>query len=94
MKKLIVVSLLASSLIACSSQKEPPKPVEWNKGALTPEQAAQKLKEAERQQPCSEENLKNATEEQKQRCDPTRGIFDNVKPVAPRATPHSKKTKQ
>ncbi len=84
--KWIAVFTLSLSLMACSSTKQAPQPVEWKKGALTPEQAAQAMKDAERRQPCSEQNLKNATEEQKRRCDPTRGMFENVRPVAPRAT--------
>jgi hypothetical protein len=85
--------MLSFSFAACHSRQEP-KPVEWKKGALTTAQAAQKLKDAERQQPCSQENRKKATEEQKHRCDPTRGMFDNVKPVAPSAIPNHQKSKR
>lgn len=88
--KWIAVLTLSLSLMACSSTKQAPQPVEWKKGALTPEQAAQAMKDAERRQPCSEEHMKNATEEQKRHCDPTRGMFEKTRPAAPRDTKSNK----
>jgi hypothetical protein len=47
------------------------------------------IRDAEAKQQCSEQNLKNATEEQKRKCNPSQGMFDNVKPAQspPKAAP-------
>jgi hypothetical protein len=89
--KIIALLSLCVSLAACSKGKQAPKPVEWKSGAVTQQQARKVLDDAERRQPCSEQNLKDATEEQKKRCDPTQGMFDHVGPVAPPATNKKRK---
>jgi hypothetical protein len=84
--RIIALLSLCLSVAACSKQKQAPKPVDWKSGALTPQQASKVLDNAERPQPCSEQNLKTATEGEKKRCDPTQGMFDHVRLVAPPAT--------
>jgi len=67
--------ILICAAIGCSSSKPAPKPVKWE-SQQSPQQA-QQPENAEANQPCSEQNLKNATEKQKQRCDPMRDMINN-----------------
>lgn len=77
--------LLLVAMIGCSSSKPAPQPFTWNSNTNSNE-AQDKLRQAEAQQPCSPENLKNATPEQRRKCDPTTGMFDNIKPAQPKST--------
>ena len=70
----LLVLLLA--VTGCTLSKPAPKPFTWDSDT-SPEQA---LRKAEAKQPCSEPNLENATDEQKRKCDPTRDMFENVRP--------------
>ena len=76
--KAMVGLILICAAIGCSSSKPAPKPVKWE-SQQNPQQAQQAERNAEANQPCSEQNLKNATEEQKQKCDPTRDMI-NTRP--------------
>jgi hypothetical protein len=76
----LAILLLLLALGGCSSSKPAPKPLSSGP-QLSQDQAAIVLKDAEAKQPCSEQNLKNATEEQKRNCNPSQGMFDNVKPT-------------
>lgn len=81
--KAIVLTLLFLSFIAgCDSSKPAPKPLSAYP-ALLPEDAKKVLQQQEAQQACSEQNLKKATAEQRQNCNPTHGMFDNVRPQQP-----------
>jgi hypothetical protein len=80
--KLIVLLTLAIAVVGCDSSKPAPKPVTW-KATVTPEQAKKIAEDAEARQPCSEENLKKATQEQRQKCDPTRGMFGGLRQTSP-----------
>jgi len=80
--KLIVLLTLTIAAVGCDSSKPAPKPVTW-KATVTPEQAKQIVEDAEARQPCSEQNLKNATQEQRQKCDPTRGMFGGLRQTTP-----------
>ena len=71
--------LLLLAVMGCTSSKPTPKPFTWD-SKTSPEQAQQARKKAEAKETCSEQNLKNATEEQKRKCDPTRDMFENVAP--------------
>ena len=71
--------LLLLAVTGCTSSKPAPKPVKWDSGT-PPEQAREALRKAEAKQPCSEQNLKNATDEQKRKCDPLRDMFENIRP--------------
>ena len=77
--KTVFLLLLLFAVIGCTSSKPAPKPLEWNSG-ITPEHAREVLRNAEAKQPCSDQNLKNATDKQKRKCDPTRDMFDNIRP--------------
>jgi len=82
MNRIGIVILLLAFVVGCSSSKPAPKAVSSGP-RLNDQQAAQVLKDAEAKQPCSVQNLKNASEEQKRACDPTRGMFDGVKATPP-----------
>lgn len=82
--KTIVLFLASFAMAACNSSNPAPKPF-TSKSDISAEQIRQKEKEAEAKQPCSDQNLKNATEEQRRKCDPTRGMFENIRPVKPPA---------
>jgi hypothetical protein len=88
-----IAILLLSFAIGCSSSKPAPKPLSSGP-RLDDKQAAQVLKDAEAKQPCSPQNLKSASEQQKQACDPTKGMFDNVKPAAPATNSPNTKTQR
>ncbi len=77
---MFVLSLLLA--VGCSSSKPAPQPLSAGK-KLTPEEAAKVLRDAEAKQPCSEQNLKTATDQQKRDCNPTQGMFDNTAPKKP-----------
>ena len=82
MKQFAILIVCALAFAGCSSEKPAPKPLSSGP-QLNQDQAAKVLKDAEAKQPCSEQNLKNATEEQKRNCNPSQGMFDNVKPAQP-----------
>ena len=84
MKKITVAFILEllMFLAGCTSSQPAPKPLSAVR-ELSPEEMRQKIRDAEGQQPCSEQNLKNASAEQKAKCNPTQGMFDNIKPNQP-----------
>jgi hypothetical protein len=71
--------LLLSSMVGCSSSKPAPKPFKWDSDTSS-QQAEPVGRKTEADPACSPENLRNATEAQKRKCDPTRDMFDNVRP--------------
>lgn len=81
-----IAMLLLSFMVGCSSSQPAPKPVTWE-SSVSPDEARQKLKEAEAKEPCSEQNMVNASEEKRRYCDPTRGMFDNIRPAQPATSP-------
>ncbi len=91
--RIAVVALLFSFMVGCSSSKPAPQPLSSGP-KLTQEQAAQAIKNAEAQQPCSPQNLQDASEAQKRACDPTAGMFDKVKPLQSAASPPKAQTKK
>jgi hypothetical protein len=88
-----IALLLLSVMVGCSSSQPVPQPLSSGP-RLTQEQAAQVIKNAEAQQPCSALNLKNASEAQKRTCDPTIGMFDNIKPTQTAASPPKAQKRQ
>lgn len=88
----IAILLLLSFAIGCSSSKPAPKPFTWESSTSSAD-AQKKVQQAQAQDPCSQENLKNATPEQKHKCDPTTGMFDNVRPATPPPVTNPPKTK-
>jgi PBP1b-binding outer membrane lipoprotein LpoB len=82
MKQAATVLFALVFIAGCSSSKPAPKPFTWESKTSTAD-AQKKEKQAELQDPCSAQNLKTASEEQKKKCDPTKGMFDNVKPNQP-----------
>jgi len=88
MKQFAVLIVFALALAGCDSSKPAPKPASAVPQA-SPEQMEKNIREAEAKQPCSDQNLKNATEDQKRNCNPSQGMFDNVKPAQspPKAAP-------
>jgi len=90
MKAIVSIILILSVLLAgCDQSKPAPKPISAV-SQTSPEQMEKNIRDAEAKEPCSERNLRNATEEQQNHCNPSRGMFDKVKPVQP----PSKATKQ
>jgi hypothetical protein len=81
MKKLLVASILGllMFLVGCTSSQPAPKPLS-SVPQYSEDEMRKKIRDAEAKLPCSEANLKNASEEQRKKCDPTVGMFDNVKP--------------
>lgn len=75
MRTILIIAMAAAS-VACNSSKSAPKPF-TSTSDKSPQQIQQMERDAEAKQPCSEQNLKNATEEQRRRCDPTQGMFDS-----------------
>jgi len=82
MKQTAIAFLLVVLIAGCTSSQPAPKSFKWESDTKTTD-AQKKEKEAEAKSPCSEVNLKNASEEQKKKCDPTKGMFDNVHPKQP-----------
>ena len=83
--RLIGIVLLFSVIVGCSSSKPAPKPFTWD--SKTP--AKQKTADnATKQDPCSQESLKTASDEQKRNCDPTTRMADSL---SPKRTPPTKK---
>ncbi len=83
--------LLLFAVTGCTSSKPTPKPFTWDSDT-SPEQAQQARKKAEAKETCSEQNLKSATEEQKRKCDPTRDMFENVRPKKQDQQAHKRKS--
>jgi hypothetical protein len=77
--------LLLVLMIGCSSSKPAPKPLSSVPQVSTAEMES-KIRAAEAKEPCSAQNLQNASEAQKRTCDPTIGMFDNIKPTQPKST--------
>jgi hypothetical protein len=84
--RLIGIVLLFSVILGCSSSKPAPKPFTWDSEKPTTQKTADN---ATKQDPCSLENLKTASDEQKRNCDPTTRIADSVSPK--RTPPTTKK---
>ena len=79
--------LLACLSVGCSSKSAPPKPSNQPK-QVSPEEMKKIMAEQGAQQPCSEQNLKNATPEQKQKCSQGQHMFDRPsQPPKKPATP-------
>lgn len=76
----------------CSSSQPAPKPLS-SIPQISEQEMRQKIKDAEAQQPCSEQNLRASSEEQRRKCNPTQGMFDDVKPKQP-VRPASVKTQK
>ena len=74
---------LSSFTIGCNSSKPAPKPVEWNQ-TVSEDQAKKIMQDAEAKQACSEQNLKNATKEQKEKCRQMQNMFDQTSQPAQR----------
>jgi hypothetical protein len=88
-EKLAMSILVLSALIGCNSSKPAPKPFKWESD--TPfKQALEAERKAEANDPCSERNFRNATEAQKEECDPMRDTFDHIRP---RSQPPQKQQK-
>lgn len=81
--------LLACLSVGCNSSKPAPKPVDWNQ-TVSEEQAKKILHDAEAKQACSEQNLKNATKEQKEKCRQMQNVFDQNSQPAQRGTPKNR----
>jgi hypothetical protein len=78
--KVITLLLLSLTFITgCSSSSPTPKPFTWQSSASS-SNAQQTEQQAEAQNPCSPANLKTASEAQKKKCDPTRGMQDSLSP--------------
>lgn len=90
--KAAISTLLLSSLVGCSSSKPAPKPFKWESDTSF-EQAQEAERKAEANDPCSERNLRNATVAQKEKCDPMRDTFDNIRPQR-QPQPPQKRQKQ
>ena len=61
----------------CTSSQPAPKPFNWGSSADT-KAAEQKVKQMEAQSPCSEENLRSASDKQRHDCDPLQDVFDTA----------------
>jgi hypothetical protein len=83
--------LLLFAVTGCTSSKLTPRPFTWDSDT-SPGQAREALRKAEAKQPCSEQNLKHATDEQKRKCDPTRDMFENVRPKKQDQQAHKRKS--
>jgi len=84
--KLFGIVLLLSAMVACNSSKPAPKPFAWDAKTV----AKQPLKQAAKEDPCTPENLKIASEEQKKKCDPTTSMSESLSPKS--LPPPTKKT--
>ena len=85
--KAAALILLSVLTVGCNSSKPAPKPVDWNQ-TVSEEQAKKILRDAEAKQACSEQNLKNATPEQKQKCRQLQDMFDQTsRPAQPQKSP-------
>ena len=82
--KAAALILLSALTAGCNSSKPAPKPVDWNQ-TVSEEQAKKILRDAEAKQACSEQNLKNATPEQRQKCSQGQHMFD--RPSQPQKSP-------
>jgi len=86
MKQFTILIVFALAFAGCSSSKRAPKPLSSGP-QLNQDEAAKILRNAEAKQACSEQSLKNATEEQKRNCSSQR-MFDSVKSTqSPPKTP-------
>lgn len=79
MKQIVFVLFAIAGISGCDSSKPAPKPFKWDSSQSSKE-APKKVEQSQKQNPCSAENLKNATEEQKRKCDPTTGMNDSLGP--------------
>ncbi len=87
--KAAALILLSFFVFGCSSSKPAPKPVDWNQ-TVSEEQAKKILQDAELKQACSEQNLKNATKEQKEKCRQLEKMFDQTsRPAQPAQQPNT-----
>lgn len=87
MKSALVMLLLCTAL-GCSSKPPAPKPSNQVR-QLSPEEMKKAIADAEAKQPCSEQNLKNASAEQKQKCTQGQHMFDGTRPAQPAKQPAS-----
>jgi hypothetical protein len=71
----------------CSSSKPAPKPFTWDAKAAA---AKQPVTQAVEQDPCSPDNLKLASAEQKKKCDPTTSMSESLSPKS--LSPPTRKT--
>ncbi len=84
--RIATLVLLLVGTIGCSSSKPAPKPLSSVPQVSTAEMES-KISAAEAKDPCSAQNLQNASEAQKRTCDPTIGMFNNIKPSQPSSSP-------
>ncbi len=89
----IATLVLLVTMIGCSSSKPAPKPLSSVPQVSTAEMES-KIRAAEAKEPCSAQNLQNASEAQKRTCDPTIGMFNNIKPSQPSASPPKAQNKK
>lgn len=90
MKQFAILIVFALTFAGCSSSKPAPKPFTWESDTNKAD-AQKKVQQAEAQDPCSATNLKTASDEQKKKCDPTKGMSDSLSPK-PTPPPPKKKT--
>ena len=79
MKSTIGALLLVIMFSGCDSSKPAPKPFKWDSNGDSAS-VQKKIDQPQKQNPCSAENLKNATAEQRNKCDPTRSMMESVNP--------------
>ncbi len=91
--RIAIPVLLLAVLIGCSSSKPAPKPLSSVPQVSTAEMES-KIRAAEAKDPCSAQNLQNASEAQKRTCDPTIGMFNNIKPSQPSSSPPKTQNKK
>ena len=75
--RLIGIVLLSLVAFGCSSSKPTPKPFAWDAKTAA---AKQPVTQSAKQDPCSPNNLKVASAEQKKKCDPTTSMSESVSP--------------
>jgi hypothetical protein len=91
--KTTIWALVLSTSVSCSSPTPAPKPAK-RESDISSQQAQQAERNAEANDPCSDQNLKKATETERKKCDPTRDMFDGIRPQRASQQPTKRQKQQ